>query len=165
MTAEDLRLHYGEDNLPLRRLAAWLWLQIGCCEIGVGILKPDKRPGPPCVYTVPDLRRSVGRRLREGCRWPFVGMRSLRMAFALAKENVHFISRMLRMGRFNNQSEVVREALRRMEREEAAYLNPAPMSGKDARRIYASHPEEDARELALAKGALRALRTARKRTR
>ena len=50
------------------------------------------------------------------------------MAFALAKENEAFIERMLKQGRFNNQSEVVREALRRMEREEGSYLNPAPLS-------------------------------------
>ena len=46
-------------NLQLRRLAALLWLQIDSCEIGVGILKPGKSPEPPCVYTVPELRRSV----------------------------------------------------------------------------------------------------------
>jgi hypothetical protein len=31
------------------------------------------------------------------------------MAYALAKENEDFIERMVRLGRFNNQSEVVRE--------------------------------------------------------
>ena len=46
-------------NLQLRRLAALLWLQIDCSEIGVCILKPGRKPEPPCVYTVPDLRRSV----------------------------------------------------------------------------------------------------------
>ena len=48
------------------------------------------------------------------------------VAFALAKENEAFIERMIKLGRFNNQSEVVREALRRMEREETSYLNPPP---------------------------------------
>lgn len=37
------------------------------------------------------------------------------MAYALAKENEDFIERMVRLGRFNNQSKVVREALRRMD--------------------------------------------------
>jgi putative addiction module CopG family antidote len=46
------------------------------------------------------------------------------MAFALAKENETFIERMLKLGRFNNQSEVLREALRRMKREESSYLSP-----------------------------------------
>ena len=53
------------------------------------------------------------------------------MSYALAKENEAFIDRMLKLGRFNNQSEVVREALRRMEREEAGLVLgefiPAPV--------------------------------------
>jgi len=40
------------------------------------------------------------------------------MAFALAKEQLDFIEPMVQSGRFNNQSEVVREALRRLQREE-----------------------------------------------
>jgi len=48
------------SNLQLRRLAALLWLQLGSREIGVGILKPFTKPEPPCVYTEPDLERSVG---------------------------------------------------------------------------------------------------------
>jgi Arc/MetJ-type ribon-helix-helix transcriptional regulator len=85
------------------------------------------------------------------------------MAFALAKENEAFISRMVRVGRFNNQSEVVREALRRMEREERSYLNPTPMSDHDAQRVYGPNGAEDARELAFAKSALRSLRKMRKK--
>jgi len=46
-------------NLQLRRLAALLWRQLGSEEIGVGILKPFARPEAPCVYTVPDLQRSI----------------------------------------------------------------------------------------------------------
>jgi hypothetical protein len=46
-------------NLQLRRLAALLWLEIGSQEIGVSILKPFSKTEPPCVYTVPDLQRSV----------------------------------------------------------------------------------------------------------
>ena len=45
---------------------------------------------------------------------------------------------MLRTGRFTNQSEVVREALRRMERQENSYLNPPPLTRAEAERIYAS---------------------------
>ncbi len=65
------------------------------------------------------------------------------MAFALAKENRAFIERMIRMGKFNNQSEVVREALRRMEREENSYLNPPPLTETEARECFAPNPEED----------------------
>jgi len=47
------------SNLQLRRLAALLWLQLDSAEIGVCILKPVGKREPPCVYNVPDLRRSV----------------------------------------------------------------------------------------------------------
>jgi putative addiction module CopG family antidote len=70
------------------------------------------------------------------------------VAFALAKENEQFIARMVRQGRFNNQSEVVREALRRMEREELSYLNPPPLTKEQVEAIYAPNPKEEKRELA-----------------
>jgi Arc/MetJ-type ribon-helix-helix transcriptional regulator len=44
------------------------------------------------------------------------------LAYALAKENETFIERMIKLGRFNNQSEVVRE----------------PCAGWSARRILTS---------------------------
>lgn len=68
------------------------------------------------------------------------------MAHALATENEQFIQRMIRNGRFNNQSEVVREALRRMEREENCYLNPPPLSAEEAERIFAPNPSRDKQE-------------------
>ncbi len=84
------------------------------------------------------------------------------MAHALAKSNEAFIRRMVRSGRFNNQSEVVREALRRMEKEDLSYLNPPPLTPAQAEEIYGPNPEEEARERAFAIGALRALRRARR---
>lgn len=71
------------------------------------------------------------------------------MAHALAKENKQFIKRMIQRGRFNNQSEVIREALRRMERTEAAYLNPSPLTQQEMRRIYGPDLEEEQREKAV----------------
>jgi putative addiction module CopG family antidote len=68
------------------------------------------------------------------------------MAFALAKENEAFIERMLELGRFNNQSEVVREALRRMEREETSYLNPPPLTEQQLREVYKLDSQADRRE-------------------
>jgi Protein of unknown function (DUF2800) len=47
------------SNLQLRRLAGLLWLQLDSAEIGVCILKPLGKMEAPCLYTVPDLRRSV----------------------------------------------------------------------------------------------------------
>jgi putative addiction module CopG family antidote len=87
------------------------------------------------------------------------------MAFALAKQNEDFIERMVRSGRFNNQSEVVREALRRMERDEVSFLNPSPLTEQEAQRMYALAKPSDKRELALARAALNALRKTAKRKR
>lgn len=84
------------------------------------------------------------------------------MAHALAKENESFIRRMVQSGRYNNQSEVVREALRRMEAEDRSYLNPPPLTAAEAEAIFGPNPEEESREHALAGGALRALRRARR---
>lgn len=80
------------------------------------------------------------------------------MAYALAKENEAFIEKMINIGRYNNQSEVVREALRRMEREENSYLNPPPLTEEERRRCFAPNPEEDAKELALGKAAQASIR-------
>jgi putative addiction module CopG family antidote len=84
------------------------------------------------------------------------------MAYALAKENEAFIERMLRLGRFNNQSEVVREALRRMEREETSYLNPPPLTKAQLREIYGPNPEAERHEQLAAGTALRSIRRAAK---
>lgn len=80
------------------------------------------------------------------------------MGYALADENEEFIARMIRVGRFSNQSEVVREALRRMEREEASYLNPPPLSEAEARRAYAPDSPSDRLELRGVKQAADSLR-------
>ncbi len=80
------------------------------------------------------------------------------MAYALARENEQFIARMIRAGRFNNQSEVVREALRRMEREESLHLNPPPLTPEECARCFAANPEEEQREAQAARAAARSRR-------
>jgi Arc/MetJ-type ribon-helix-helix transcriptional regulator len=80
------------------------------------------------------------------------------IAFALAKENEHFVARMRRLDRFINQSKVDREALRRMKGEKAAHLSPTPLTIEEAERIYAPNKEEEARELAMARAAMRGIR-------
>ena len=85
------------------------------------------------------------------------------MAYALAKENEAFIERMLKLGRFNNQSEVVREALRRMEREESSYLNPPPLTEPQMREIYAPDSQAERRERDAARAALKGVRKAAKK--
>jgi putative addiction module CopG family antidote len=82
------------------------------------------------------------------------------MAYALAKENAEFIQRMIRIGRFNNQSQVVREALRRMEMEENSYLNPPRLSAQQLQEIYAPAAAEQRLERLTVKAVRRSLRKA-----
>ena len=81
------------------------------------------------------------------------------MADGLAIENRRFIKRMIREGRFHNESEVMRGALRRMEREENRYLNPLPLTEAEAKECFAANPAEDAKEHLI----VRAAEKARKR--
>jgi putative addiction module CopG family antidote len=82
------------------------------------------------------------------------------MAFALAKEQKQFIGRMIRKGRFNNQSEVVREALRRMEATESDYLSPPPLTAAQVENIYGAGREEETREGLFGRAAFDAVRRA-----
>ena len=84
------------------------------------------------------------------------------MAYALAKENEAFIERMLAMGRFNNQSEVVREALRRIEREESSYLNAPRLTETQLNEIYRSNPQTERQERIAGRTALKSIRRAAK---
>jgi putative addiction module CopG family antidote len=79
------------------------------------------------------------------------------MGYALAKEQQRFVTRLVKAGRFNNQSEVVREALRRMQRDETAYLTPPPLTPAQIEAVYAA---EDAQADAVGRGAFQALRSA-----
>jgi putative addiction module CopG family antidote len=85
------------------------------------------------------------------------------MAYALTKENQAFIERMLKVGRFNNQSEVVREALRRMEREESSYLNPLPLTEQELREVYKPNAQAERRERIAAPTVHKGMRRAAKR--
>ncbi len=82
------------------------------------------------------------------------------MGYALAREQQRFVARLVKTGRFNNQSEVVREAIRRMERDETAYLTPAPLTSAQIDAIYSpADPQADA----VGRGAFRALQAALRR--
>jgi putative addiction module CopG family antidote len=85
------------------------------------------------------------------------------MAFALAGEQKQFIGRMIRNGRFNSQSEVVREALRRMQATESDYLNPPTLTPAQVARIYGRQTREDARERGFGKAAFTAVQRAARR--
>lgn len=79
------------------------------------------------------------------------------MGYALAQEQQRFVERLVKDGRYNNQSEVVREAIRRMERQETDYLTPPPLTPAQVEAIYgADDPEADA----FGKAAFKSLRAA-----
>ena len=79
------------------------------------------------------------------------------MGYALAKEQQVFISRLVKAGRFNNQSEAVREAIRRMQRDEADYLTPPPLSATQVEAIFG---RKDKQADAVGRRAFKALRAA-----
>jgi|GEM_PF-825193 len=60
------------------------------------------------------------------------------MDFAPAEGQKKIITHLVRSGRFNNQSEVVREALRRMSDHELSYLSPPPLTAAEVKSIYRS---------------------------
>jgi Arc/MetJ-type ribon-helix-helix transcriptional regulator len=79
------------------------------------------------------------------------------MGYALAKDQQHYISRLVKSGRFNNQSEAVREAIRRMQRQETDYLAPPPLTPAQVGAIY-GHPDKQAD--AVGRGAFKSLKAA-----
>lgn len=79
------------------------------------------------------------------------------MGYALAHAQRRFVERLVKEGRFNNQSEVVREAIRRMERQETDYLTPPPLTPAQVEAIYEAN---DAQADAVGRAAFKALRTA-----
>jgi len=79
------------------------------------------------------------------------------MGYALAKEQQDFINRLVKSGRFNNQSEAVREAIRRMERQENDYLTPPALTSAQVEAIYG---QSDKQAAAVGKTAFNALRAA-----
>jgi putative addiction module CopG family antidote len=83
------------------------------------------------------------------------------MALALAPEQQRFIAEMISSGQFKSESEVVGEALRRME--EFDYLNPPPLTARQVEEIYGPNPEEDEREIAFGRAAMESVRRAAQR--
>ena len=79
------------------------------------------------------------------------------MGYALAKEQQIFITRLVKAGKFNNQSEAVREAIRRMQRQETDYLTPPPLTPAQVEAIYG---RKDRQGDIVGRGAFRSLRAA-----
>ena len=87
------------------------------------------------------------------------------MAFALAREQIQYIKRMIRLGRYNSQSEVVRAALRRLEAEESDHLTPPALTPAQTERIFGPDREEDTRERRFGQSAFDAVRRAARKGR
>ena len=75
----------------------------------------------------------------------------------MAKDQQKFIARLVKAGKFNNQSEAVREAIRRMQREETGYLTPPPLTPTQAEAIYG---QENGQADTVGRGAFKAMRAA-----
>ena len=58
------------------------------------------------------------------------------MGYALAKEQQQYVASLVKKERFNNQSEAVREAIRRMRAQETEYLTPPPLTPAQVEFIY-----------------------------
>ena len=82
------------------------------------------------------------------------------MGYSLAKAQQHYVLALVKAGRFNNQSEVVREALRRMQTADLDYLLPPPLTPAQVKAIY---HRRDAQANAVGAGAFKALRAAAKK--
>ena len=87
------------------------------------------------------------------------------MAFVLAEEQIEFIQRMIRRGRYKSQSEVVRAALRRLQEDELDYLRPPVLTSAEIQRIYGADRAEDARERSFGKSTFDAVRRRAKKRR
>jgi len=77
------------------------------------------------------------------------------MSYVLTKQNQRLIKGLIRSGRYNNQSEVLRAGLRLLAKEELNYLNPPLLSKAQLEEIYAPDKEAEAEELAAAKASSR----------
>jgi antitoxin ParD1/3/4 len=75
------------------------------------------------------------------------------MTVALAAYQEKFVQRLVKTGRYNNASEVVRDALRKLEQADNSYLNPRPLP---AGALAAAYREETKAERALHQAAARA---------
>ncbi len=79
------------------------------------------------------------------------------MGYALAREQQDYVARLVKAGRFNNQSEAVREAIRRMQIQETEYLTPPPLTPAQVKFIYGRENEQ---ESSVARAAFKSFRAA-----
>ena len=77
------------------------------------------------------------------------------MAHTLTGYSSDVIERLIRSGRYNNQSEVVRAALRLLEEKEFAHLNPRPLTEAELARAFRRQKGEELVETAASKASRR----------
>lgn len=65
------------------------------------------------------------------------------MPYTLTQPQKQYIKRLVKLGKFNNESEVVRAAVRLLEERESAYLNPPPLPPGTMEKIYARQSKEE----------------------
>jgi Arc/MetJ-type ribon-helix-helix transcriptional regulator len=73
------------------------------------------------------------------------------MTVTLPEHQGAFLNRLVASGRFATRDEALAEAVRRLETEEAlGYLNPKPLTVREAEAVYAADPEWEVVERKLA---------------
>ena len=65
------------------------------------------------------------------------------MPYTLTIPQKQFVKRLVKQGRFNNESEVIRAGVRLLEEKETNYLNPPPLPPGTMARIYARQTKEE----------------------
>jgi antitoxin ParD1/3/4 len=73
------------------------------------------------------------------------------MGHALTDYSTDLIERLIRSGRYNNRSEVVRASLRLLEEKEFGYLNPRPATDAELDAAYRRQKSDDKTEMAATK--------------
>jgi antitoxin ParD1/3/4 len=72
------------------------------------------------------------------------------MAHTLTDYSSELIDRLIRSGRYNNRSEVVRAGLRLLEEKEFGHLNPRPLSERELAHAYRRQTQDSLEEIAAA---------------
>ena len=65
------------------------------------------------------------------------------MPYTLTEPQRQYIKRLVKAGRFNNESEAVRAGVRLLEERESSYLNPPPLPPGTMEKIYAQQSKEE----------------------